>query len=1075
MKKTLLLLCLASLVMVGNAVADTMNPFAYDLKSTYDEVHNKLTFEFKLNADAERIVVVATDHNGTEYVIEDYDPVDGPVERTDDHPFYCEASLGGKIPMGRDFTWRVDVYGEERTQATFVSNENKLYYPTSIDIDNNPENANFGTVFCIEGRGYKDANGEVITGNKYISSYNKNGAGLYIFNADGTPRPLPRKKNAGDDFGVDVERYGWNGGTNRNDPGQFIGQNKNLTGFGVFRVRVAEDGRIFITSMTPNGEVLHEANKNVFSDTVGTYWADRNWKRVMSSEYDATYLLGNKTIGSSNGVFYAGPNMGFDVRGAGDDLQLLMLSGNESALTNIVVSGFRCDEYNLGTNVRWEQRPSKAEYFTGYAITPDGSQVQYDKNGNVWMSQYRSYENQNNDYPTLMKFTRNQDGSVTPVIVDNPQVLYRRCGAIRFNKDFTKFAVASPGTTGMGGTISIYPVNQETGDPDFTKGKDIYVADNVGLSVMDLAWDYADNLYIAADHATGSGEDEGRCIGIYAMPRESNMVSTPAASKYAFSTRYHVKWDNLFVHGQDVEDEAYNYLSDRNELYDYTGLNHRLWKLVQVGFNNYRNSLYSTNKKSEVKDQWPTTAGTPGTHKIDLRVKDFFINNVDVTEEEVIGFFTNDTKFSWLGDYLSEVSGLALATKSDYVNNLDDFINRNGKFEEKGKPEYWRPLFVKHVLGLDDRVLFDEGMPINWQWTNQDELYFVELWVEGWHAIKHKADWLANNGYQYAALPSEWYYFNTIDNLNKAEEDGGMDAELSDLLHILAWRDGGVEGNIVHNVNRDSMVLYATYVAKNIDEDDLNPSCPLDFDASNDDVMQLMMNKKFGDDGEHTFTITRRLQAGMYNTICLPFDLDLDALPAANEVDRANHPLSGATAMAFNGLEPHNDAADPIMVLQFTEVRQLQAGVPYLIKVQDDIADDIEFYQVPKASMILPSQATSVTKGAITFHGTINPTEISKGSIILVADNRLAEASVSGELLGMRGYFTIDPSATDLLEQVAKGRIMLNFKQPVSTSVVVAPESEQSAVSIVRKVIQNNNIYILRGEEMYTIMGDRVR
>jgi hypothetical protein len=143
--------------------------------------------------------------------------------------------------------------------------------------------------------------------------------------------------------------------------------------------------------------------------------------------------------------------------------------------------------------------------------------------------------------------------------------------------------------------------------------------------------------------------------------------------------------------------------------------------------------------------------------------------------------------------------------------------------------------------------------------------------------------------------------------------------------------------------------------------------------------------------------------------------------------------------------------------------------------VQDDIADDIEFYQVPKVSMILPSQATSVTKGAVTFHGTINPTEISKGSIILVADNRLAEASVSGELLGMRGYFTIDPSATDLLEQLAKGRIMLNFKQPVSTSVVVTPESESNAASIVRKVMQNNNIYILRGEEMYTIMGERVR
>lgn len=1070
MKKILLLLSILT-ISITSVIAATasgnLNPFAYDLKSTFNRETLQMEFWFKLNAPAKRVQLIVTDHNGIDHILADETTLQDQLN------FYYLQTLDPNTMMGRDFTWRVDVYGEAHNEALFVSNENKLYYPTSIDIDNNPENANFGTVFCIEGRGYKDANGAVIEGTQYISSYNHNGAGLYLFNADGTRRPLPRK-NAGYNFGVDVERYGWNGGVDRNVPGNFIGQNKNLTGFGVFRVRVANDGRIFITSMTPNGEVLYEANKNVFSDTDGTYWEDRNWKRVMSSQHEATYLRGNKTIGSSNGIFYAAPNMGFDVRGAGDDLQLLMLSGTESALTDIVVSGFSCDEYNIGTNVKWEQEPSK-HYFTGYAITPDGSQVQYDKNGNVWMSQFRSYQDQYNSYPTLMKFIRNADGSITPVVIDETQVTYRRCGAIRFNKDFTKFAVVSPGQTGVGGTITIYPVGED-GNPIFTQGKNIDVADKVGLSVMDLAWDYADNLYIAADHATGSGEDEGRCIGIYAMPRESNMVSTPAASKYAFSTRYHVKWDNLFVHGQDVEDGVYNYMSDRNELYDYTGLNHRLWKLVQVGFNNYRNSLHSTNKKDEVRDQWPENR-TPGTHKIDLRVKDFFINNDKVTEEEVIGFFTNDSKFSWLGDYLSEVSGQTLDTKLKYAESLHNFINRKDKFIEKGKPRYWRSLFVKNVLGLNDRVLFDEGMPINWQWTRQDEVYFVDLWVESWHALKHNAEWLAQNGYQYAALPSEWYYFNTIRNLKSEDkETGGMGYTwLSDYFHILAWRDGGVEGNIVHNVNRDNMELHATYVEKNIDEADVNPSRPLDFDASNDDVMQLMMNKRFGDDGEHTFSITRRLQAGMYNTICLPFDLDLEALPVANEQDRANHPLFNATAMQFAGMEPNNVSGESVTILQFTQVTKLEAGVPYLIQVQKDIANDMEFWQVPKTSMILPAQANSVSQGGVTFHGVINPTKIPKSSVILVANNRLAVSQEEGEMLGMRGYFTIDPNNANLLQQAADGRIMLDFKKPVSTSVIVAPESEQSATPVVRKIMQNNHLYILRGGKVYTITGNRVQ
>lgn len=57
MKKTLLLLCLASLVMVGNAVAATMNPFAYDLSATVDQAAMTLTVNYSLNAPATSVVV----------------------------------------------------------------------------------------------------------------------------------------------------------------------------------------------------------------------------------------------------------------------------------------------------------------------------------------------------------------------------------------------------------------------------------------------------------------------------------------------------------------------------------------------------------------------------------------------------------------------------------------------------------------------------------------------------------------------------------------------------------------------------------------------------------------------------------------------------------------------------------------------------------------------------------------------------------------------------------------------------------------------------------------------------------
>jgi hypothetical protein len=50
---------------------------------------------------------------------------------------------------------------------------------------------------------------------------------------------------------------------------------------------------------------------------------------------------------------------------------------------------------------------------------------------------------------------------------------------------------------------------------------------------MDFAWDYAGNLYIAADAASGNA---GKCVAVYAMPHAADrVVSTPAAEKYTFS------------------------------------------------------------------------------------------------------------------------------------------------------------------------------------------------------------------------------------------------------------------------------------------------------------------------------------------------------------------------------------------------------------------------------------------------------------------------------------------------------------------------------------------------------------
>ena len=61
------------------------------------------------------------------------------------------------------------------------------------------------------------------------------------------------------------------------------------------------------------------------------------------------------------------------------------------------------------------------------------------------------------------------------------------------------------------------------------------------------------------------------------------------------------------------------------------------------------------------------------------------------------------------------------------------------------------------------------------------------------------------------------------------------------------------------------------------------------------------------------------------------------------------------------------------------------------------------------------------------------------------------------------------------MEQASAGRVYLSFKKPVTSSVPVAPEAEQQVAPKARKIMRDGNIYILRGDEVYTIGGLRVK
>ena len=176
-----------------------------------------------------------------------------------------------------------------------------------------------------------------------------------------------------------------------------------------------------------------------------------------------------------------------------------------------------------------------------------------------------------------------------------------------------------------------------------------------------------------------------------------------------------------------------------------------------------------------------------------------------------------------------------------------------------------------------------------------------------------------------------------------------------------------------------------------------------------------------------------------------------------------------------------DEYGDPVAILRFVDAQPtssgilMEAGKPYLIKPTNDVNaafltyEDVKYWSVKGSG-----NAYGETAGGVVFQGIFNPTTLSPGDCILVADNRLAKVtSTSEKLKGFRAYFKIEDAYLQSLAD--DGRVYLSMKKPVTSSVPVAPEAEQQEAPKARKIMRDGQIYILRGDEVYTVGGLRVK
>ena len=449
-------------------VATVLNPFAYNLSSTLSEEGTTLTVNYTLNANADAVEVVIL--NGKEVV------KTIPCKGINKGTYTVNIPTAG-LPEAVALTWSVNVKGIAPAAPVENPVNYSLYHPSAVDIDNNPENATFGLILTNEGmHKVKNVAGYLSTGY---------GAGIYAF----SPDFMPMKNDT---------LPGFNGGV------EFTEGRADAAGSTAYsprRIRISEDGRIFVTSLNTDGVYLWEVNPENMNE----------WTPVFQGDT----MNANAELLTADSAFIAAPNAGFDVKGSGENLQLMMYSANIAGI-GTAMNGFRCDEYNLGTATTWATAPSKNWVLGKYAINYTGTQVEYDNEGGLWIASYRGTANDAN--PGLVHI--NKDG------VEDAKLIWNnvRQAGIRFNNDFTKLVVA--GNNGAAKKATVYTISKDSvGAPVLTEALVINMA-TVGNNLNDFAWDYAGNLYSCGNSAEK--------IVSWAMPY-SGEVSTPAASKYAFT------------------------------------------------------------------------------------------------------------------------------------------------------------------------------------------------------------------------------------------------------------------------------------------------------------------------------------------------------------------------------------------------------------------------------------------------------------------------------------------------------------------------------------------------------------
>ncbi|MBO4814836.1 MAG: hypothetical protein J5523_07750 [Muribaculaceae bacterium] len=452
MKKLLLF---AGLCMMAVA-AYAQNPFAYGLKAS-DVNDGKVTFSYTLNAAAESVVINFIPANGKGEG--DSFEVTGDGLTAGAHE--VEVPVDGLA--GGEYTWAMTVKGAIVEAPVKVGPTETYWSPYGIAIDKNPQSANFGRILVTESQA--SVNGKTST---YWTSNQLEGVGPGIYAYD--PQ-MNRIKNAND-------KYGFDGGIGFQNYSY-----ADVTGgygsmFGPKKVRISDDGRIFVGSLDVQNAPMYEVNPDNLNE----------WTPFFQGEQSMTEAaMPSWNLFTEDGDLVAGYSAAFDLRGEGADLRMVNHSCSRGQV--FTYSAYQTFEYPIGTATSWSQAAAMDDevFPLGFqwTISAQTVNVAYDQDGNIWWCQYRGSPSA--AQPSIKHLSKNADNEWEVDYSDTTNMVRGGCA---FDKDFNLLAMAA-----STGHLKFYQVVPGETGPELEMLCE-YNGSGVINGFNDICFDYAGNCFV---------------------------------------------------------------------------------------------------------------------------------------------------------------------------------------------------------------------------------------------------------------------------------------------------------------------------------------------------------------------------------------------------------------------------------------------------------------------------------------------------------------------------------------------------------------------------------------------------